>query len=132
LASGKADNLGMDGRVRVRHRVGTVSEVRSDGCRVVELDGRPVGVISVDDEFFAIYDRCPHMGASMCAGTVCGTFAATQPYDLVYDRHDRVIRCPWHGWEFDLATGRSLLEPNRIGLKTFATSVEGDDVVVHT
>jgi nitrite reductase (NADH) small subunit len=60
----------------LRHRIGTVGEVRSDGCRVVELAGRPVGVISVDDEFYAIHDSCPHMGASMCAGSLCGTFVA--------------------------------------------------------
>ena len=116
----------------MRHPIGTVGEVRSDGCRVVELDGRQVGVISVDDEFFAIYDHCPHMGASMCAGTVCGTFVAAGVHELVYGRHDRVIRCPWHGWEFDLETGRSLLEPKRLGLKTYPVSVEDGMVVVHT
>jgi nitrite reductase (NADH) small subunit len=116
----------------MRHPVGTVGEVRSDGCRVVDIDGRPVGVISVDDEFFAIYDHCPHMGASMCSGTVCGTFVAAGPHELVYGKHDRVIRCPWHGWEFDLETGRSLLEPRRIGLKTYPVSVEDGVVVVHT
>jgi nitrite reductase (NADH) small subunit len=116
----------------MRHRIGTVGELRSDGCRVVELDGRQVGVISVDDEFFAIYDRCPHMGASMCRGTVCGTFVPAGPHELVYGRHNRVIRCPWHGWEFDLDTGRSLLEPKRLGLKTYRVTVEDGDVVVHT
>ena len=121
-----------DGQMRMRHPIGTVGELRSDGCRIVEIDGRPVGVISVDDQFFAIFDRCPHMGAPMCAGTVCGTFVPADGPELVDGRHDRVIRCPWHGWEFDLETGRSLLEPRRIGLKTYAVSVEDGVVVVHT
>jgi 3-phenylpropionate/trans-cinnamate dioxygenase ferredoxin subunit len=116
----------------MRHPIGTVGELRDDGCRIVELDGRHVGVISVDDEFFAIHDACPHMGASMCAGTLCGTFVAADAHELVYGRHDRVIRCPWHGWEFDVETGRSLLEPKRIGLKTYPVSVEDGLVVVHT
>lgn len=116
----------------MKHRVGKVGEVRRDGCRVVELNGRRVGVISVDDEFFAIHDRCPHMGASMCQGTVSGTFLSAQPPALVYGRHDRVVRCPWHGWEFDLETGRSLLEPERIGLRIYPVSVEDGLVVVHT
>lgn len=38
-------------------RIGPVEDVRRDGCRVVEVDGRRVGVISVGDEFFAIADR---------------------------------------------------------------------------
>jgi nitrite reductase (NADH) small subunit len=115
----------------VQHRVGTVDEVRRDGCRIVELDGRPVGVISVGEEFFAIHDRCPHMGPSMCQGTVSGTFLPAQPHEYVYGRHQKVIRCPWHGWEFDLETGRSLLEPKRVGLRTYRVTVEAGDVVVH-
>ena len=68
----------------------------------------------------------------MCQGTVSGTFVPAEPYELVYDRHDRVIRCPWHGWEFDLETGRSLLEPERIGLKVYPVTVEDGVVVLHT
>jgi 3-phenylpropionate/trans-cinnamate dioxygenase ferredoxin subunit len=44
----------------------------------------------------------------------------------------RVIRCPWHGWEFDLETGRSLLEPRRFGLRTFRVSQDDGQVVLHT
>ena len=55
-----------------------VEEVRREGCRIVDVDGRPVGVISVGDEFYAINDRCPHMGASMCTGSLGGTFVAAR------------------------------------------------------
>jgi nitrite reductase (NADH) small subunit len=112
--------------------VGHVGEVRSDGCRLVDVQGRRVGVISVEDTFYAVADRCPHMGASMCQGTVSGTFVPAAPHELIYGRHDRVIRCPWHGWEFDLETGRSLLEPERFGLKTYPVTVEDSMVVLHT
>jgi nitrite reductase/ring-hydroxylating ferredoxin subunit len=114
----------------MEHRVGPADEVRREGCRVVEVNGRPVGVISVEDRFYAISDRCPHMGASMCRGTVCGTFVPAAPHHLVYGMHDRVIRCPWHGWEFDLETGRSLLEPERFGLKTYPVTVQEGIVVL--
>ena len=116
----------------MRHRIGTVEEVRREGCRVVELDGRPVGVISVGEEFYAIHDRCPHMGPSMCRGTVSGTFLPSDAHEYVYGMHERVIRCPWHGWEFDLETGRSLLEPQRVGIRTYRVTVESGDVVVHS
>jgi 3-phenylpropionate/trans-cinnamate dioxygenase ferredoxin subunit len=113
-------------------RVGTVDELRREGCRVVEVGGRRVGVISVGEKLFAIGDRCPHMGASMCAGSLSGTLVASDPYDYVYGMEDGVIRCPWHGWEFDLATGRSLLEPKRYGLPTFRVTEVDGDVVLHT
>jgi 3-phenylpropionate/trans-cinnamate dioxygenase ferredoxin subunit len=117
--------------VAVRHRVATVEELRRDRWRVVEVEGRPVGVISVGERFYAFHDRCPHMGPSMCHGTVSGTFVGAPPHDLVYGKHDRVIRCPWHGWEFDLETGRSLLEPDRVGLKTYEVTVEAGEVFLH-
>jgi nitrite reductase (NADH) small subunit len=112
-------------------RVGTVDEVRREGCRIVEVGGRRIGVINVGDEFFAINDKCPHMGASMCAGSLGGTMLASDPHEYVYGKDDRVIRCPWHGWEFDLETGRSLLEPKQSGLGVYEVTQRDGDVVIH-
>jgi len=113
-------------------RVGTIEEVRRDGCRILEVDGRRVGVISVGEEFFAVADKCPHMGASMCAGSLSGTMVASAPHEYVYGHDDRVVRCPWHGWEFDLETGRSLLEPSRFGLRTYRVVPVDGDLVLYT
>jgi 3-phenylpropionate/trans-cinnamate dioxygenase ferredoxin subunit len=109
-----------------------VAELQSEGCRVIDVEGHPVSVISTADGFFAVHDRCPHMGASMSQGTLGGTFVAAEPHQYVYGKDERVIRCPWHGWEFDLETGRSLLEPERVGLRTYAVTVVEGDVVLHT
>lgn len=116
----------------MEHPVGSVEDVRQAGCRVVEVEGRRIGVISAGGTFFAVHDRCPHKGADMCQGTVGGTFVACAPQEFVYGKHDLVIRCPWHGWEFDLQTGRSLLEPDRVGLKVYAVSVDDGIVILHT
>jgi nitrite reductase (NADH) small subunit len=113
-------------------RLGPAAELRRQGCRIVEVDGRPVGVISVGEEFFAVHDRCPHMGASMCTGTLSGTLLPAAPTELVYGKDDEVIRCPWHGWEFDLRSGRSLLEPDRVGLRTYRVTEQDGEVVLHT
>jgi nitrite reductase (NADH) small subunit len=112
-------------------RVGAVDEVRRDGCRIVEVEGRPVGVVSVGEEFYAVSDSCPHMGASMCTGSLSGTLLPAAPHELVYGMDGRVIRCPWHGWEFDIESGRSLLEPRRFGLKTYRVSQQDGQVVLH-
>jgi nitrite reductase (NADH) small subunit len=116
----------------VEHRVTTLAELRADGCRVVDVDGRPVAVLSVGDDLFAVSDRCPHMGAPLSAGTVGGTLVASAPHTFRYGRDQRVLRCPWHGWEFDLESGRSLLEPRRVGLRTFRVTCEDGQVVLHT
>jgi nitrite reductase (NADH) small subunit len=116
----------------VEHRVGAVEDFRPDGLRMVEVEGRSVGILTVGGRLFAIRDRCPHRGAPMCQGTVSGTFVASDPHEYVYGMHDSVIRCPWHGWEFDLETGRSLLEPDRVGLRVYHVTVDDGDVVLHT
>jgi 3-phenylpropionate/trans-cinnamate dioxygenase ferredoxin subunit len=112
-------------------RVGPVDEVRREGCRFVEVRGRRVGVIAAGDTFYAVADRCPHMGASMCAGSLGGTMLPSEPHEHVYGMEDRVLRCPWHGWEFDLETGRSLLEPRRYGLKTYPVTEDDGVLVLH-
>ena len=113
-------------------RIGTVEDVRAEGCRIVQVEGKPVGVISVGTEFYAIHDKCPHMGASMCSGSLSGTFMPAAPHELVYGLDEQVIRCPWHGWEFDVRSGRSLLEPDRVGLRTYRVTQEDGEVVLHT
>jgi len=119
-----------DGSVQVR--VGAAEDVRREGCRVVDVGGRPVAVISAGTGFFAVSDRCPHMGASMSAGSLGGTLLPSQPHEYVYGMHERVIRCPWHGWEFDLETGRSLLEPRRYGLRTYRVTEDDGELILHT
>ena len=112
--------------------MGTVEEIQREGCRILEVGNRRIGVISAGDAFYAVHDRCPHKGADMCQGTVGGTFVASAPQEFVYGMHDTVIRCPWHGWEFDLASGRSLLEPDRFGLKTYPVTIQDGIVILHT
>jgi nitrite reductase (NADH) small subunit len=115
----------------VRYRVGSVEEVRDEGCRVVTVQGRRIGVLSVAGEFFAVRNQCPHKGAPLCEGTVGGTFLPSQPNDYVYGMENRVLRCPWHGWEFDLATGNSLFQPNDVKVRVYRVTVENGDVLLH-
>lgn len=115
----------------LKYPVGAVEDVRSEGRRVIEVQGRRIGVVSVGDRFFAVRDRCPHRGAPLCEGTLGGTLLPSEPDDYVYGLEGRVIRCPWHGWEFDLATGRSVFEPDRVAVKVYDVTVEDGIVTLH-
>jgi 3-phenylpropionate/trans-cinnamate dioxygenase ferredoxin subunit len=42
----------------------------------------------------------------------------------------RVLRCPWHAWEFDITTGKSLFAPEACRVKSYEVAVES--VVVET
>jgi nitrite reductase (NADH) small subunit len=116
----------------VEHAIGRVEDIRRERCRRVDADGRRIAVLSVGDGFFAVRDRCPHKGASLCDGTVGGTFVASAPQQYLYGKENQVLRCPWHGWEFDLETGRSLLEPDSVGVKVYRVTVADDTVILHT
>ncbi|HEX3326835.1 MAG TPA: Rieske 2Fe-2S domain-containing protein [Actinomycetota bacterium] len=116
----------------MEHLAGSAEALRREGCRVIEAEGRRVAVLSVGERFFALRDRCPHKGASLCEGTVGGTFLPSAPQEYLYGMDNSVIRCPWHGWEFDLETGRSLMEPDDVGVQVYPVSVDGDTVIVHT
>jgi len=79
----------------------------------------------------AVAARCPHQGADLCAGRVV---ARVDWQDgVTADASRPVLRCPWHGFEYDLASGLPLAaEPahRRMRLRVFGARVEGDDVVL--
>jgi 3-phenylpropionate/trans-cinnamate dioxygenase ferredoxin subunit len=49
-----------------------------------------------------------------------------------YDRDPAtiVLRCPWHGYEFDVSNGRCVVEPNRIAVRHMELEVDGDEIIV--
>jgi nitrite reductase (NADH) small subunit len=97
---------------------------------LVELDGHSVGVFNVEGSFYALQNRCPHRGGPLCLGPLTGTIVAGPEFEYAYDRAGRVLRCAWHGWEFEVESGRSLVDPH-VRAKTFPVTVDDGDVVVH-
>lgn len=105
------------------HVVCPVDELPPGERRIVEIDGRSIGVFNVDDEFYALTNVCPHQRAPLCEGTVTGTTTATGVDDVEWERDGRVLACPWHGWEFDLTTGETVFNPHRWSVSTYETDV---------
>jgi nitrite reductase/ring-hydroxylating ferredoxin subunit len=96
---------------------------------IVELNGRSVGVFNVGGTFYALRDRCPHSGGALCRGPVTGTTLPTRDRSFVYGMAGRILRCAWHGWEFEIETGRCLSDP-RLRAKTYPVVVEEGSVYV--
>jgi nitrite reductase/ring-hydroxylating ferredoxin subunit len=113
-----------------RHVIGPEYELREERRRIVLLDGRSIGLFYSHGDWFAIRNRCPHHGAELCRGTVSGTLVMKPERTLAYVMDGMVLRCPWHGFEFDLATGRSLALPERLRVRTYPVTVEDGQVVV--
>jgi 3-phenylpropionate/trans-cinnamate dioxygenase ferredoxin subunit len=134
-----------------KHIVGTVDEIGPGQRKIIEVEGVSLGVFNVGGTFYALRNRCPHQGAPLCRGSLKGTALPSVPGEYVWAREGEILRCPWHGWEFDVTNGRSLFNPHRVRVRayevtvespapgeeedprveTFPVTVEADRVVVH-
>lgn len=106
------------------HRVCRTSELPVGASRIVEIDGRSIGVFHLPTGFYALLNRCPHRGAPLCEGRVTGLVTAPRPQEWELEREGEIVRCPWHGWEFDIATGRSVFNPHRVRTRTYPVTTE--------
>jgi nitrite reductase/ring-hydroxylating ferredoxin subunit len=121
----------------VRVEVCAVGEL-PDGARrlIVPFRGRAgIGVFNVNGTYHALRNLCPHKLGPLCTGRVGGRVVAAAPptaarADLDMVREGEIIRCPWHLWEFEIATGRCLVDPS-VRVKTYPVRIERGHIVVY-
>ena len=111
------------------HVVCAAADLPVGDRRIVEVDGRSIGVFNVHGTLYALHNGCPHKGGPLCEGRVCGTTLPADDYRFAYGRDGQVLRCAWHGWEFEIATGRSVADPS-VRARTYPVTVEDGEVVV--
>jgi 3-phenylpropionate/trans-cinnamate dioxygenase ferredoxin subunit len=107
-----------------KHVVATVADIPPGGRKLVTADGRAIVVFNLAGEFFALSNRCPHRGGSLCQGRQTGLVESDGPGHYRYSRPGEIIRCPWHGWEFDIRTGQSWCDPTRVRARPYTVSVQ--------
>lgn len=112
------------------HYVVAADELNDGERAIIEVKGRDVAVFDLDGEYRAVGDHCPHMGGPCAEGLVSGTFTADVDGELTYDESQKIISCPWHGWEFDLETGDHLAGTKKRLLTYDVVQHEGDLYVV--
>jgi len=112
-----------------RHVVARLREFPPGSRRIVEIAGRSIGVFNINGELVALRSSCPHQGAPLCLGIVLGRTVSTRPFEVTYVDDQPVIKCPWHGWEFDIRTGRSVFNPHRVRVRSYDVTVEPDDTL---
>ncbi|HEX6509835.1 MAG TPA: Rieske 2Fe-2S domain-containing protein [Chloroflexota bacterium] len=89
--------------------VGAVEDFSEGVFRLVNVYGREVGVTLWRGCFYALRNTCPHQAGPLCAGRVLPSMTAAEGTGTrETDASAPVIACPWHGWEFSLADGRSV------------------------
>ncbi|MDB5389654.1 MAG: nagAb [Planctomycetaceae bacterium] len=94
-------------------KVATIQEVpEATGLEVVAGD-RIVALFRIGDEVVALDGICPHAGGPLAQGRV----------------NQQIVTCPWHGWQFHVATGRHCLNAN-LTQPRVAIRVENDEIFV--
>ena len=108
--------------------VARVVELPPGERKIIEIAERSIGVFNVNGTFVAVLNLCPHALAPICRGRVGGTTVQSAPGEYRWAHDGEILACPWHGWEFNLLTGKSLVD--RRHLHHFAVTVEDEMVYV--
>lgn len=118
------------GNPMTRHIVARTEDVPPKGNKLVTVKGREIVIFNVEGKFYALLNRCPHEGAALCHGVRIGLVESDDPGAYRYSRPGEMIRCPWHGWEFDIKTGQSYCEPGSVWVRRYDITVEDGESLV--
>ena len=113
-----------------RHVVATAGEIGPGERKLVTVRGRPIAIFNLGGNYFGLLNRCPHQGGPICEGKITGLIQASEPGKYIYSKAGEIIRCPWHAWEFDIRTGQSYAEPDRIRTRSYPIEVADGAAVV--
>ena len=107
------------------HIVATVDQIPPGQRKLVEVGGRAIVVYNLGGEFSARYTNQPARIAAAASpiGIQTGLVESTMPGQYRCSRPGEMVKCPWHGWEFDIRTGKSWCDPSRIRIRQYPVSV---------
>jgi len=92
-------------------RVAGTGDVQPGYGIVAEVNGKTLAVFNMDGKYYVVDNTCVHRGGPLGEGEVEGT----------------VVTCPWHGWQYNVATGTCVNNPSA-RVEVYQVKVEGDDV----
>jgi nitrite reductase (NADH) small subunit len=94
-------------------RAAKMEEVPAGTIREYAIEGKVIALANVSGKLFAINNVCLHRGGPLGEGELEG----------------QQVTCPWHGWQYDVTTGKLVTNP-AVGVETFPVEVRGDDIFV--
>lgn len=90
-----------------------LGELPPGTIREFQIEGKAIAIANVAGKIFAISNICLHRGGPLAQGPLEG----------------KIVTCPWHGWQYDVTTGKIVQNP-AAGVDCYATEVRGQDVFV--
>jgi nitrite reductase/ring-hydroxylating ferredoxin subunit len=99
---------------------------------MVKIGSRSIGIVNNGEKLYAVLNVCPHELAPICEkAAVTGTMLPSEAGTVTYGLHNRILRCPWHGYEFDLEDGgRAVFTTFKARIRMFPVSIEDAEVLV--
>ena len=94
-------------------RAAKLGDVPPGTIREFQVEGKAVAVANVDGQIHAINGVCIHRGGPLGDGPLEGS----------------VVTCPWHGWQYDVTTGKISQNP-AVGVDCYRVEVRGEDIFV--
>jgi 3-phenylpropionate/trans-cinnamate dioxygenase ferredoxin subunit len=116
-------------RPQRNYPVAKVHEIPPGQRKIIEIEGRSIGIFNVKGQFVAVLNVCPHELAPVCLGRVGGTTLPSAAGEFRWGREGEILFCPWHGWEFDMLTGKALADKHR-RLHRYPVTIEDGVIVV--
>ncbi len=115
----------------MKHFVCSLDELPCGSVRSVTAG--PVAIMvarTPDGRLYALRDTCPHYGARLSRGTLKPMVEGGDvgEYRVLDDRY--IVPCPWHGYEFELESGRCPADPENVRVRAYPVAVEDGSVVV--
>ena len=94
-------------------RAARKDEIPVGAIREYQVDGKTVALANVGGTFYAIDNLCLHHGGPLGGGEL----------------HGKVVTCPWHGWQYDVTTGKVTQNP-AVGVSCYKLELRGEDIFV--
>ena len=108
----------------------SAEELKPGDRKLVEIDGVEIAMVNTEGQLYAFRNRCPHQGVEMVYGAISGAMLPSDPGEFIYGCDNQIVRCPLHGWEFDMKTGKSLFSPDKVSIGSYdIQEVEGSIVL---
>ncbi len=98
----------------------------------VVLNRISIGVARDKDgtSFYAFRNQCPHQGAPFHRGRLWEPMQFSNVGEFELDSSSVCVRCPWHGWEFNPETGKSIDAPDRMKIRAYGVEISKGAVYV--
>jgi nitrite reductase (NADH) small subunit len=111
--------------------IGDTEDLQCGKTKLVTVSGKSfILARAADGTYYAIKNLCPHQGVDMSTGKLFGRFLPSEVGEYKYLEDFEVIRCPRHGWEFDVKTGCSFFDPGHVRIKTYPVQIMDDRLFV--